>query len=306
MENQNELSQSLMELSDAIEKLAMIMAHQNIDDVRLQSKQFAVLVDKFTRTTRKIAAPAEKNLSLQIKAKHQKDWLKKWLYRKKIDVGEYKESLIVDKKLSATADYLAEHYIELKDFYRQLKYQQNIRKDFVTNTPQKARKYILNWAKMLHDNKIIDAFKTLDNGKLDVDIARIHDATLFINGLWLEIYLRRELALHMRKNIDKIQTYDILAQVKTRFPDGINTEMDLLLMINEKVYWFECKSGHIGSKYYNRFKKIKQHLGLPKKRGFLVVPLYLALQKEQIEGRAGMEALFGNILPMQLDVFLKY
>ena len=105
----------------------------------------------------------------------------------------------------------------------------------------------------------------------------------------------------MRKNIDKISSFDIMAQVEVQTPDRKTSELDLLLMINEKIYWFECKSGQIGAKYYNLFKKHKKYLQLPELQSFLLVPEMNLNQAEAVKQRSGMTLLYATQLENQLN-----
>ncbi|MBK9961549.1 MAG: hypothetical protein IPP06_09565 [Saprospiraceae bacterium] len=97
----------------------------------------------------------------------------------------------------------------------------------------------------------MDKFSEDRSNNLEIEIAEIHDATMFIYGHWLEILLRSKLASLLHKNLDRLESFDLLSQVVILKPDGTNSELDLLLMINERVYWFECKSGVIKDYFEN-------------------------------------------------------
>ena len=204
------ISKTLLLLAEALEQLALIIAQEEGQNKQEQVKQLEVIRQKI----KKIETGDKEQLYRQIRQKHRKGYIKNWLVQKNIYTGKATDSLRVDNKLYQVADFLADHYRHLQDFYKQLKKHQVIKKDFVYKTPKQSIKYIRKWGKMLFENKIIDAFQFLDNEKIDVDIAEIHRTTYFINGYWLEIFLRRELAKLMRKHIDKIQSFDILAQAE--------------------------------------------------------------------------------------------
>jgi hypothetical protein len=293
------LSQILLQLSDAIEELALLLAKEKVTDSNENIKNLHLITQKIKKLQNN-----RNNRRQNILKKYKKGYIKKYLNVRNIYIGDYVDNLKVDKKLYKIADYLADHYMQLEDFYRQLKRHQNIKRDFIAHTNKSAIAYIRNWSRMLHENKIIDAFTELDKHKIDIDIATVADATMFINGLWLEIFLRAELAKFMRQNLNKINTFDIMAQVKVQLPDRKTSELDLLLMINEKIYWFECKSGQIGSKYYKIFQKHKEYLQLPTSQSFLLVPEMNYNQAQAVKQRSGMTLLYATQIEQQLKQYL--
>lgn len=231
MYDNSSISKSLVELSDAIEQLAMIIAQQKDLDKELYVKPLSLLVNKVRESTDVLQDQIV--LSNQ-DGKFQKGYIEDWLQSKNIYVGKGKSTLKVSEKLYRVADYLCDHYNHLESFYAQLKRHQVLKKDFVALSKKESIKYIRNWCNMLHRNKIIDSFTKLDQYKTDIDINEIHEATLFINGNWLEVYLRKELSLWMKTHMDKIFSYDVLTQVEIVKPSLRNTEVDLFVMINEK------------------------------------------------------------------------
>lgn len=302
MQTPKNLSSSLIELSDALEHLAFAIAQQKQLDKTVHIKEFALIDQKFDKIAESLKG--KESLEQQIKTKYQKGYIQNWLQQKNIYIGKSTTTLNVDKKLGDIADFLADHYFLLKDFYAQLKKHQNIRKDFASkHTSKQGIKYIRKWCNMLHKNKIIDSFNFLDQNTIDVDIAEIHKATYFINGYWLELLLRREIAQTLRKNINKIQSFDILAQVELIKPNRSSSELDLLLMINKQIYWFECKSGKIG-KYYKVFNQHRKLLKLSPKNAFLVVPAFQMHQAKHAMDYSGMTTLYGTDLEEQLPKIL--
>jgi len=302
MPNTPPLSQILLELSDAIEELALLLAKQKAIDNEVFIKQFSLLAKKHLtyshdNTTEKTISPA------RIKSKHRKDYLRNWLKERKIFVGKAIDNLRVDEELYRVADFLTDHYRQLESFYKQLKRNQNIKKDFIARTNNSTIRYIRWWAEMLYKNKLIDSFDFLDKNQIDIDIAQIHKATYFINGYWLEILLRRELAKILRANFDKIHSFDVLTHVELVKPTRKSSELDLLLMLNNEVYWFECKSGDIG-KYYKVFDYHHRLLRINPEHSLLVVPMMKMHQAQAAMKNAGMTMLYATELDLQLPLIL--
>ena len=293
---EKKISQTLLLLAEALEQLALIIAREEGENIAGTPKELEVLSGK--RKSGNKSKPASYSRE-EIRRKFKKGFIKNWLLERDITVGKGIDTLKVDKKLYEVADYLADHYLELEDFYKQLKRHQGLKKDFVFKTPRRSVLYIRKWVMMLFQNKIIDAYKFLDNEHIDVDIKQIHDATWFIQGFWLEIFLRSELAQLMRAYLPYIKTFDILAQAHLVFPGDFSSEIDLLLMLNDKVYWFECKSGNIGE-YYKKFKKEKHLMKLPMNHSFLVMPDMDANRDLAVKKQAEMTPLHADNIDKEL------
>ena len=299
------LSQALIELSDAIEQLAVLLAKQKTTENQIGIKELAVVTRRFKQLGKELSK-TQQTTRKTIQEKQRKGHLIKFLAEKGIYAGNYIDSLLTDKHLYNAADYLADHYRQLENFYKQLKRSQILKKDLTLKANSIHIEYIKKWSEILHKNKLIDGYVSYNNNRMEIDIAEIHRATKFINGYWLEVFLRSEISQFFRKNLDKIQSFDILAQVEVQMPDKKTSELDLLIMLNEQVYWFECKSGRVGKEYYSLFKKHRKYMQLPRTRSFLLVPDMNLNQAEALDKKAGMTLLYATQLPFQLKKILKF
>ena len=299
MPTPSQLTQSIHELSEAIEQLAAVLEQQKSTDNDIHVRQFSLLVKRFSESAQKIDSGRNIASPSAIKEKHQKDFLKNWLAKKRILVADSLENLRADEYLFKTVDFLADHYTHLNDFYKQLKAHQSIKKNFTYNATQQSINYIQKWCGMLRKDKIIDSFSNTGHLSIFVDIAEMHKATNFIYGYWLEVLLRREIAILMNHYLPVIYSFDILSQVNVMKPDTTPTEFDLLLMINQKIFWFECKSGSISS-YFEKFREHRLLLNLNEFQSHLVIPHVDAGIAQHTRKRAGMNTLFGTTLETQL------
>jgi hypothetical protein len=151
----------------------------------------------------------------------------------------------------------------------------------------------------LHQIKLIDGFQQSEN-EIFVEIAEIHKATHFIQGYWLEILLRSTVARLMTEYLPAVQTFDLLSQVGIQLPDGQRTEIDLLLMVNREVFWFECKSGTLGD-YYGRFERQGGMMNLDERHSFLVYPEANPNMATHLRVRSRMSFLTATGLKDQLE-----
>lgn len=296
IEKNTQISKSLLELSDAIEQLAFSIAQQKSENAEYSAKEFEILSKRFKEVENKISNQDEKNI---IYEKFKKGAIIQWLSSKGISIGKNIDNLKVDEKLYTVADFLSDHYFQLEEFYQTLKRHQVLKRNFLSKNQNSAINYIKKWCTLLHENKLIDAFYCFDDGRINIDISEIYKATHFINGYWLEIFLRKEIAKFIMQNIHKIQSFDILAQVELVKPDYSSSEFDLLLMVNNKYFWFECKSGEIGI-YYQRFAEHRKILNLSQNQSFIVVPKMQMNQPKIAMKRSGMRMLYATNLEHQL------
>lgn len=304
--SQSQLSHSLHALAQALEQLATTLEQQqqHPDVVARDARALMAITQKIKSGA--ATAAIKKEPDQHIGARHQKDFLKKWLGQKKIMAVSIVNSLRADSYLYNLVDFLADHYHHLEAFYETLKKNQGIKKNFTFKTPSKqSLKYIRQWCSLLQQHEMIDEF-TSSETEIFVDINEIHKATQFIYGYWLEILLRLEAGNVMRANIDKISSFDIAGSVHIIKPDGSGSELDLLVMLNQKVYWFECKSGIIQS-YYERFKQHRRLLQLPANQSFVVIPSGDGNVAIQTMKRSGMGTLFATDIATQLEeIFLRH
>lgn len=299
MSQNKQLANSLTELSDAIRQLAEILQNQSNTDNQVHIKQFSLIVKRFSATTHQIQQPPN-----EIKAKHKKGFIQQWLGQKNMAMVDGNENLKADDYLFHAVDYLADHYLHLKEFYSQLKRHQSLKKNFTHQTTRQSIEYIQRWCNMLHQQNMIDSFNITNSTDIYVDIAEVHAAANFIYGYWLEVLLRKEVAVWFNNNLSNIESFDIVSQAYVLKPDKTKTELDLLIMVNGKVYWFECKSGDI-NRYYKKFNEHRKTMQLGANNSFLVIPDKNGPISLEALKSSGMSTLSGTELEVQLPQFLK-
>jgi hypothetical protein len=292
-----QLSTSLHELADAIEQLADLVASQKNADNYEPVKQLAVIKQKFSA------------LSLNVplnggtwKDKYKKGYLRNWLSEKGLKAAQAQESLKGNQYLIDTAKYLAQNFDYLADFYQKLKYGQSLKRNFVFEANNKAFPYIKEWSRLLKQNKFIDHFADKSEGVF-IDVAIMGEATGFINGYWLEIYLRATLSQILKAHPENVKSFDVLSQVHLLKPNGKISELDLLLMLNEKVYWFECKSGDVGQ-YYKLFNQHRGLLGLATGQSVAVIPDANVHMLGNFLTKSGIQCFDAQNLPQQINKLL--
>ena len=281
----NELKESIEALKSFIESHSEGIEKEIVEEIPKVVQALDSLDDKFLSRT-----------------KFSKHFLKNWLEEKGIWYSGGIASLKSDQKIVQAANFLSKNYNHLKDFYETLKRFHNIRKDFYFVSEKSTLNYILEWSQVLDEIKVIDEVK-ISGGRLDIAIAEIKEATFFINGYWLEVLLKSVVAEFLKNNLDKISTFDVLSQLKVTKPDGNTAEFDLLVMLNNHVFWFECKSGDIG-KYYERFKEHQQILQLDYEHSIALIPEGNPQIVSNFQNRSNMMCFFATDVERQLSNLL--
>ncbi|MBK9107295.1 MAG: hypothetical protein IPM92_02655 [Saprospiraceae bacterium] len=297
------LAESLQELADALEHLSQLVLLQKEADKQVPIKEFSLLVRNFKSKLNQAPNVTLQDHKTQWASKHKRNFIKNWLKSKNIKLVGAITSLKADSYLFQAVDYLASHFGNLQIFYELLKANQRNKKNFTTRTTETSLQYIQTWCDMLKQHGIIDRFETKSKSELFVDVAEIHKSAMFINGYWLELLLRSKLSLFLKQRLNKIQSFDILSQLAVIKPDGKHTELDLMLMLNGQIYWFECKSGAIGE-YYQKFNNHRHLLGMNEQNSFVLLPTLESSQVLHIFERSGMSCISAINLIEQLETFL--
>ena len=286
------LTPALRELADAIDKLADLVEQQKSLDGVEPARQLSIIKERFSRIT------VPQGAANAWQAKYKKGYLKSWLKNRGIVPAQATESLKGNQYVADTASYLAEHFEYLAEFYQKLKYGQSQKRNFTFKGEKDSLPYIRKWCVMLKSNRFIDTSVEKEDG-VYVDIAELAEATGFINGYWLEIYLRAMISSLLKNNPEKVESFDVLSQVQLLKADGKFTEFDLLIMLNSKVYWFECKSGDVG-RYYRLFQEHREMLGLALNNSIAVIPETNVHMLANFKNKSGMQCFDATELEEQL------
>jgi hypothetical protein len=286
--NPSLISKALHDLADVLSQLAKSI-ETSTDNINT-SKEIGRLSEVIENL--KLVNPETENL------KYKKGFLRKWLTNHQISMVKAEESLESDVFLIQAASYLAQNYQHLGEFLQRLKQGQSLKRNFTFRSGKTALPYILSWCEFLKKHHLID--NTIDkSSEVFVDIAEVATATSFITGNWLEIVLRNTLSNVLKANSELVDTYDFLSQIHIVKDDGKISELDLLLMLNEKVYWFECKSGEIGD-YYKLFLKHKNRMGLDYETSIVVIPNPNIGITANLKSKNDMQTFYATDLEEQL------
>jgi hypothetical protein len=286
---QTEIAQTLHELAEVLSKLADSITTNGYEAQNVT--KLTELLDNLKQAT-----PSPDN------TKYKKGYLRKWLKSKQIAMVKADDTLESDTFLIQTASYLAQNYQHLGEFLQKLKQGQSLKRNFTFRSSKTALPYVLKWCEYLKKHQLVD--NSIDKSpEVYIDIAEVATATSFITGNWLEIVLRNTLSNVLKSNAELVDSYDVLSQIHIVKEDGKVSELDLLLMLNEKIYWFECKSGEIGE-YYKLFLLHKTRMSLDYEGSIVVIPNPNITVTATLKAKNDMQTFYATDLEEQLTNLL--
>lgn len=103
------------------------------------------------------------------------------------------------------------------------------------------------------------------------------ETTAFLTGGWLEVYLRRKVRGLLLSHHGP--RFELAQGVLVTLPGGGDGELDLLVALDGRLYWFEAKSGTY-AEYLERYSLLAAMLGLPRSRCLM---LFADLDRDRAE-----------------------
>lgn len=89
----------------------------------------------------------------------------------------------------------------------------------------------------------------------------------FYTGQWLEYYVANVIntALESREGHKSVNL-----NIKVKNRNLVEFEFDVMAILNDEIFWIECKTGEY-NKHLPKYEKLAKELGIPSNRMFLVV-----------------------------------
>lgn len=180
----------------------------------------------------------------------------------------------VDKILDKIAVYMGNNFSLIRSFYELIKHNINSGltvKLELKNKRQEEINAICNLAKRLHEIAFLEEYKYFNSPKyiLYARPNRIPKVMSFFSGKWLERFIKSQTILLLQKMNPNLNIgYLLNPQIK--LPNGDDFEFDLLLSVENDIYWFEAKTGDY-QRYMEKYSKISKILELGFERSFMIL-----------------------------------
>lgn len=216
--------------------------------------------------------------------------IKQYLAARNIQVRKIPGDEVITSLVENIAEFMGQKYQKIKKLLDPIKRSMNtgtyINLD-LKNYGQEEVSSICHLGKSLHEIAYLTEYRYHKSPRFMLSCLpnRIPQAINFVNGKWLEIYIK----LTLRKFLQQVRglgTYSILMNPQIVLPNGDVFELDALLQADDAFYWIEAKTGDYQN-YVDRYSKMGNLLGIPEEHRFLV------LAEMNQEKSADLTSLFG-------------
>lgn len=188
------------------------------------------------------------------------------------------KNVMADEKISPSienlSEFMGQRYSKIKKLLDPIKRSVNtgmfINLD-LRNASQEEVSTLCHFGKALYDIAYLSEYRYLKSPRYMLSCLpnRIPQAINFVNGKWLEIYIKK-IILKFVEQVPGVKSYSILANPQIVLGNGDGFELDILLQIDDKYFWIEAKTGEYQN-YVDRYSKMGAMLGIPEERRYLVL-----------------------------------
>lgn len=246
-------------------------------------------------------APAAEPALEAPKPKSLEEWLKsRGIAVQKRPVAEGEEER--EKVFSRLALFLGDRYSSLEKLYEKLKGSLATKRQFELSLAEASQEEIANSTQFCTLLKQY-AFLTSYYYKSEDRILRAKASTEgfvqnFLTGGWLERYLKEKVAKALRsKNLP----HEIAVGYQVVLPGGEPMELDLLVSVRGRVFWFEAKTGEFQA-HIAKYSRIRKILGLRPQEAFLVL---LGMEKARAKELSALHEMTVTSQATFLETFLE-
>ncbi len=202
--------------------------------------------------------------------------LEEWLTSRGIKiqrrpVEESEEDREREKVLARLALFLGDRYPTLTRVYEKLKQSLSTKRQFQLSLTDASQEEISNSTQFCTSLKQY-ALLTSYHYKSEERRLRAKASTEgwvqnFLTGGWLESYVMQKIQKALRsRNLP----HEVVRGLQVVLPNGDQTELDVLVLVQGRVFWFETKTGDFQA-HIAKYSKLKKTLGLSAKESFLVL-----------------------------------
>ncbi|MDR1732364.1 MAG: hypothetical protein LBR61_09775 [Synergistaceae bacterium] len=219
--------------------------------------------------------PLPKGVPSTFSAEKLKD-LRLYLANRGIRVTWLPDESDLDPRHSEVAGFLGRYYTSIRPFYNKLKTTLNEGQEIefsLIGYQGREVTHTLNLCKMLLDVGFLATFtyRRAPYCRIVARINRVPAAINFLSGGWLEHYIRdRVLAILTTHPSTRDMPFAFMKNPHILLPGDENFEFDFLLMVGEKVFWIEAKTGEY-LEFLAKYDRVSKLMGLTRDTNLLVL-----------------------------------
>lgn len=198
-----------------------------------------------------------------------------FLLDKKIKLKTYKIEEEIDNVLDNIALFIGNKYDKIKKVYNLIKanlVSGNSFKLDLKNATQEEITYSCQLCHSLHEIAFLSEYKYFKSPQylLYARPNRIPTAINFLSGQWLERFVKLEIK-NMINKLNSPVKFSYISNPQIILPNGNNFELDLLVNIENEIFWIEAKTGDYQN-HIEKYSKMSKIMQLPDKHAFMVLP----------------------------------
>lgn len=216
---------------------------------------------------KKVASVEEwlKGLGIQVVKKPQEDALPEG----QTDLRKQEEEK--EKVLTRLALFLGDRYPSLEKLYERLKQSLSTKRQFELSLSEASQEEIANstqFCTMLKQYALLTSYHyKSEERRIRAKASTEGWVQNFLTGGWLERYVAERVRRFLRsKNLP----HEVAVGYQVALPNGDAMELDVLVRVGERVYWFETKTGDFQA-HIAKYAGLKKVLGLSARESFLVL-----------------------------------
>jgi DNA-binding Lrp family transcriptional regulator len=202
--------------------------------------------------------------------------LQRYLINHGIRVTHLPDESGLDPKLSEIADFLGRYLAWIRPFYTRLKATLNEGQEIefsLIGYQGRDVTHTLNFCKILREAGFLATFtyRRAPYCKVVTRLNRTPAAINFLSGGWLEHYIRdRVISILTTHPATRDVPFAFMKNPRILLPGDEDFEFDFLLMVGEKVFWIEAKTGEY-LEFLNKYERVSRMLGLTRNNNLLVL-----------------------------------
>ena len=194
------------------------------------------------------------------------------LEKKGIEVIKHRQTQEGDELLDSIACYMAKYYSFLEKLHNNIKASIANKVGFYYSLYGKSQQEIQSCTLLcnkLYRAKILHHYYYDKRRKIIRGLVHLHsDIIQFLNGGWFE----RAILGIVKEKFTECKNVEFLVNPHIRFTNGDRFELDILFLVDNQLFWIECKTGkHCNYKdCLSKYCRHREKLGVVKDNAFLV------------------------------------
>lgn len=193
-----------------------------------------------------------------------------------ITVQSFRTEHVEDTQVNQMTWYMGERFKSIEPFLATIKRHisgEKFRFSMV-NFHQRQISDVCQFAIMAHTLGFLTRYQYYSKQRIIVGcVAATPKVQNFFNGLWFERYIVQKInkiinsyEQHVQQRLNIVMLENVIIILN----NGNQREIDLLISVNDEIYYIEAKTGDIDGSFYQKYRKIAGFLDIPNKRMIVV------------------------------------